>query len=238
MLMWSPLTGSLNKSVHYGLPWIAQETWVNLCTAYLLSRRIMGFRTPAESNLLIKVLMWSAKNVTPKSSWMCMSTRCNGGKAKTLELMHLLLLDMGVSSQPADEARIVHHWTDELLIQHKSVSDRDHSQSLSDFFLTWSIWGNQVSCVSRVTPMSGLCWPSGLAPWRGVLVGVWGRTYKPLRTAWQGPLRKWGSSILSLTVLGHWDMTPGSRQAALACGTWLWWPCHLSKEPTWSGGMA
>jgi hypothetical protein len=65
-----------------------------------------------------------------------MSTRCNGGKAKTFELMHLLLLDMGVSSQPADEARIVHHWTDDLLIQQKSVSDRDRFQSLSHFFLT------------------------------------------------------------------------------------------------------
>jgi hypothetical protein len=62
-----------------------------------------------------------------------MSTKCTGGKAKTLELMHLLLLDMGVSSQPADEAHIVCLWTDELFIQQKSVSDGDHSQSLSHF---------------------------------------------------------------------------------------------------------
>jgi hypothetical protein len=80
--------------------------------------------------------------------------------------------------------------------------------------------------------MNGLCWPSGLAPWRGVLVGVWGCAHQPLRTASQSPLRRWGSSILSLTVLGHWDMTPGSWQAALACWTRLWWPCCLCKEPT------
>jgi len=62
-----------------------------------------------------------------------MSPRCTGGKAKTLELMHLLLLDTGVSSQPTDKARIVHHWTDELLTQQKSISDGDHAKSLSHF---------------------------------------------------------------------------------------------------------
>jgi len=51
MFRWSPFTGSLNKSVHYGLPWIARETCVNLCTAYLPSCRIMGFPTPALSQI-------------------------------------------------------------------------------------------------------------------------------------------------------------------------------------------
>lgn len=47
--------------------------------------------------------------------------------------MHPLLLDTGVSSQLADEACILHPWTDELLIQQKSDSDGDHSQSFSHF---------------------------------------------------------------------------------------------------------
>jgi len=67
--------------------------------------------------------------------------------------MHLLLLDMGVSSQPADEARIVHHWTDELLIKKKSVSDGDHSQSLSHF-LPHLIDMRQPD---QLTPMNRLC---------------------------------------------------------------------------------
>jgi len=51
VMLTSHFTGSLNKPVHFGLPWIALETWVNLCTAYLPSCRIMGFSTPALSQI-------------------------------------------------------------------------------------------------------------------------------------------------------------------------------------------
>ena len=39
----------------------------------------------------------------------------------------------------------------------------------------------------------------------------------------------------STTVEGRWGMTPGSWQAASACGTWLWWPCRPRRELTRRG---
>jgi hypothetical protein len=69
--------------------------------------------------------------------------RCSGSNAKTLGLKYLQLPDMGASDGPADGARVVHHWTVELLIQQYSVSDgqatrpvkkrTQHSQSLGLF---------------------------------------------------------------------------------------------------------
>ena len=42
---------------------------------------------------------------------------------KTLGLKCLQLPDMGARNGPADGARVVHQWTDELLIHQNSVSD-------------------------------------------------------------------------------------------------------------------
>ena len=40
------------------------------------------------------------------------------------------------------------------------------------FFLTWSMWGHQVSRLSKVTPDNELCKPIGLVPRRLLLVGA------------------------------------------------------------------
>jgi len=42
---------------------------------------------------------------------------CIGSNAKTLGLQHLLFLDMGASGGPPNGTCVVHHGTDELLIQ-------------------------------------------------------------------------------------------------------------------------
>jgi len=57
--------------------------------------------------------------------------KCSGSNAKTLGLKHLQFPDMGTSSRSPAGAHVVHHWTDELLIQQDSVPDGEHS-SLDD----------------------------------------------------------------------------------------------------------
>ena len=49
--------------------------------------------------------------------------RFTGSKAKTLGLKHLKFPDISASGRPPDEAIVVHHKIDELLIQQNSISD-------------------------------------------------------------------------------------------------------------------
>ena len=49
--------------------------------------------------------------------------RLTGSKAKTLGLKHLQFPDVSESGRTPDEARVVHHKTDELLTQQNSISD-------------------------------------------------------------------------------------------------------------------
>ena len=46
-----------------------------------------------------------------------------GSNAKTFGLQHLQFLDMGTSGGPSNGTRIVHHGTDELLIQQNTIPD-------------------------------------------------------------------------------------------------------------------
>jgi len=152
----------------------------------------MGFPTPAFSRISWLKFWCGQQRLELLNPCECVCHQCTKvyqWQVKTPELMHLFLLDMGVSSQPACEACIVHHWTDELLIQRKSISDGDHSQSLSHFLPHLIDTRQPGQLCIKGHPMNGLCWPSGLVPWRGVLVGVWGCAYQPLRTALQDPLR-------------------------------------------------
>jgi len=48
---------------------------------------------------------------------------CIGSNAKTLGLQYLQFLDVGAGSGPPDGTRLVHHGTDELLIQQNTISD-------------------------------------------------------------------------------------------------------------------
>ena len=48
--------------------------------------------------------------------------------------------------------------------------------------------------------------------------------------------RWWRSFLLSVSAVSRWCKTPGSWQVALACGTWLWWPCRPHREVTRRGG--
>jgi hypothetical protein len=49
--------------------------------------------------------------------------RCTLINAKTLGLKHFHFPNMGVSGIPPERVRVVHHWTDELLINQDSVPD-------------------------------------------------------------------------------------------------------------------
>jgi len=48
---------------------------------------------------------------------------CICNNAKTLELKHLQFPDMGASGGPPDGARVAHHRTEELLVQHNTIPD-------------------------------------------------------------------------------------------------------------------
>jgi len=48
---------------------------------------------------------------------------CIGSNANTLGLQHLQFLDMGAIGEPPNGTRIVHHGTDELLIQQNTIPD-------------------------------------------------------------------------------------------------------------------
>jgi hypothetical protein len=48
---------------------------------------------------------------------------CVDSNAKTLSLQHLQLLNMGASGGPPDGPRVVHHGTDELLVQQNAIPD-------------------------------------------------------------------------------------------------------------------
>ena len=50
---------------------------------------------------------------------------CIGSNAKTLGLQHLQSLDMGACGGPLNGARIVHHRTDEVLMQQNTIPDRE-----------------------------------------------------------------------------------------------------------------
>jgi hypothetical protein len=65
--------------------------------------------------------MWLAKNVIPKSSCICLLLTYEDALVATRR--HLQLLDMAGSSEPPDEARVVSHRTDELLLKQNIVSD-------------------------------------------------------------------------------------------------------------------
>jgi len=49
--------------------------------------------------------------------------RCIDSIVTTLELKHLQFPEKGASGGLPDEARIVHHRTDQLLVQQKSIPD-------------------------------------------------------------------------------------------------------------------
>jgi hypothetical protein len=50
---------------------------------------------------------------------------CIGSSAYTLGLQHLKFLDMGASIWSPNGTRVVHHGTDELLIQQNTIHDEE-----------------------------------------------------------------------------------------------------------------
>jgi hypothetical protein len=66
--------------------------------------------------------MWPAKNVSPKFP-VTIVPRCTGSNEKTVEFKHMHFSDMGASGGPPNGERVVHHRSDELLIQQNPVSD-------------------------------------------------------------------------------------------------------------------
>jgi hypothetical protein len=162
MMMWSPFTGSLNKSVHFGLSWISQETQVNLCRAYLLGCHIMGFPTPAFSRISWLKFWCGQQRLELLNPCECVCHQCtkvHQWQVKTPELMHLFLL-IWVSA-PNLHVRHALSITGEMrCLYSRSPFLMETTPSLwATSFPTWSIRGNQVSCVSRVTPWMGCADP-------------------------------------------------------------------------------
>ena len=87
-------------------------------------------------------------------------------------------------------------------------------------------------------PGNGRCRHNGLVPWKTILFGVSGSAYRSLRRASHLSSRHWWRSfILSAIARYRWDTTLGSWWAALACGTWLWWPCPRTESTQRCGMM-
>jgi hypothetical protein len=89
--------------------------------------------------------------------------RCISRNAKTLRLYHLQPPDVSAGSRPPDRACVIHHKTDELLVEQHTVSDGQaaspvkegskHAKSLGCLFtyLADVCWPGELSCVSRFT---------------------------------------------------------------------------------------
>jgi hypothetical protein len=87
---------------------------------------------------------------------------CVSRNAKTLGLQHLQPMDVGVRSGPTDRACVVHHTTDELLVEQHAVLNGQtappvkerakHAQFLSRLSPYLLTCADQVSRVSGVTP--------------------------------------------------------------------------------------
>ena len=61
---------------------------------------------------------------------------CIGSNAKTLGLQYLQFPDMGVCGCPPNGTRIVHHGTDELLIQQNTIPDGETASPVQERFNT------------------------------------------------------------------------------------------------------
>ena len=57
---------------------------------------------------------------------------CIGNNAKTLGLQYLQFLDMGASGGPPNGTRIVHHGTDEPLIQQNTIPDGETTSPMQE----------------------------------------------------------------------------------------------------------
>jgi len=57
---------------------------------------------------------------------------CIGSNAKTLGLQYLQFLDMGVCGCPPNGTRIVHHGTDDLLIQQNTIPDGETASPVQE----------------------------------------------------------------------------------------------------------
>jgi hypothetical protein len=88
--------------------------------------------------------------------------KCVSRNAKTLGLQHMQLPDICASSRPPDRTCVVHHRTDELLVEQNTVPDIQNTSPVNEgpstpnlwaaFFRIWLTRTGQVSSVSRVTP--------------------------------------------------------------------------------------
>jgi len=108
---------------------------------------------------------------------------CLGSNAKTLGLQHLHFLDMGASSRPTDGAHIVHHGTDELLIQQNTIVDGEAASSVQEGsqrsrslcrFLSYliDVFRRDEAFIKGHPQDNGHHQPIGLAPRRAVLIGL------------------------------------------------------------------
>ena len=103
------------------------------------------------------------------------------------------------------------------------------------FFLTWSIWDDQVSRLSRDLPreravsthtIGSLNSRTGRGFWIHLQVKRVAALFETLMQ----------SSIFSANALSRRRMHPGLWQADLACGTLLWRPCRTRRELARRGG--
>jgi hypothetical protein len=99
---------------------------------YVPSCRTKGVPAHAHlaSNLSVRDLMWSAKNGTPKSSWICLLLMYQG--VNTLGLNHLQPPDMGTGGGPTDWAPVVHDGTVELLVKQNTVPYRQSTPPVQE----------------------------------------------------------------------------------------------------------
>jgi hypothetical protein len=147
------------------------------------------------------------------------------------------LPDVCASSGPPDQTCVVHHRTDELLVEQNTVPDRQNTSSVNEgpstpnlwaaFFPTWLMCAGQLSCVSRVTPrcravsIHCISCPrnsTGLG-FRKRLAALTKRTAVLFDTMVAIPQ---SSSQCSGLRRGPAD----NRREAMDCGTWLRQPCR------------
>jgi hypothetical protein len=198
---------------------------------YLPSCRTRGFLTSAyvESILAVRVLMRSAENGTPTSSWTCLLLVLTYQEATVARRRHL---DCNTCKLPTGTAnlhmvnvksimgRLSCLYSDTPYVMERPLLlPRRGPNTLilwATFFLTCYIWDGQVSLYLRSPPNNAVCRSIGMAPLNAVLVEAWWSAVGQCSSR-----HLWRFCILSTTAVRRWGVSPGSLPAGSPCGSWL-----------------
>ena len=177
--------------------------------------------------------MWSANSGTHRSSWICLLVTYQRASVARWRHLHCNTCSLQTWVRVAEKhtlsimGQMSYLYSTTSFLMERSILLLRSRPSILEiwavFYLTWSMWGDQVRRVSRVTPIkrvvsthwidspnvsTGRCWMKGCPTCAKIIAVLFLIT-----------------NLYSLNYRRRvWGMTPGSWRAAPTFGTWLWWP--------------